>query len=95
MGIAPQDRIESLCRNDMDAIERDVAAIKAAMKKVDEMMPRTWTGKDADHWRTAYEARMKQLKHLFETFPTEEKQLVEQARRKQEKLDQKMHGGHV
>ncbi|UQA93729.1 hypothetical protein [Streptomyces halobius] len=95
MGIAPQDRLETLCRNDMDAIERDVAAIKAAMKKVDEMMPHTWTGKNAEHWRMAYEARMRQLRNLFEAFPAEEKKLVEKARKEQEKLDQKMHGGNV
>jgi hypothetical protein len=95
MGTAPQDRLESRCRNDMDAIERDVAAIETAMKRVDEMMPHTWTGKNADHWRSAHEARMKQLKNLFETFPAEEERLVEKARRKQRKLDQKMHGGSL
>ncbi|MFE6739058.1 hypothetical protein [Streptomyces tubercidicus] len=94
MGTAPQDRLETLCRADMEAIERDVAAIKAATKKVNEMMPHTWTGKNADHWRAAYEARMKQLNRLFETFPAEERKLVEKARKKQEKLDQKVHGGH-
>ncbi|MEW9519372.1 hypothetical protein [Streptomyces tubercidicus] len=64
MGIAPQDRLETLCRADMEAIEREVAAIKAAMKKVNEMMAHTWTGTNADHWRTGHEARMRQLRTL-------------------------------
>ncbi|WP_406218402.1 hypothetical protein [Streptomyces decoyicus] len=95
MGIAPQDRLETLCRADMEAIEGDVAAIKAAMKKVNEMMAHTWTGSNADHWRTGHEARMRQLRTLFESFPAEEKKLIEKARKKQEKLDRKAHGANA
>ncbi|WP_406348173.1 hypothetical protein OHA44_15840 [Streptomyces sp. NBC_00144] len=92
MGIPEQDRLDYVCRQDMNEIERAVTDIKAAMKRVDAMMPHTWIGKKADTWRTDHEGRMKRLKTLFDSFPAEENRLVGEAQKKQSAQDRKMHG---
>ncbi|WP_405778135.1 hypothetical protein [Streptomyces sp. NBC_00859] len=94
MGIPNEDRLDYMCRQDMNAIETAVQDIKDAMGKVDDMMPHTWIGKKADNWRTDHDGRMKQLKTLFNSFPAEENRLVEKARKKQSEQDKKMHGAH-
>ncbi|MFJ8313718.1 MULTISPECIES: hypothetical protein [unclassified Streptomyces] len=78
----------------MNAIESAVKELRTAMTDVDNMLPKTWIGKKADNWRTDHDGRMKRLKTLFDSFPAEEKQLMEKARTKQSQMDRKMHGGN-
>ncbi|MGW5127703.1 hypothetical protein ACWEQ7_27385 [Streptomyces sp. NPDC004069] len=92
MGLPQEDRLDYMCRQDMNAIENAVNEIRTAMKNVDSMMPKTWIGKKADHWRTDHEGRMKRLKTLFDSFPAEENRLVEKARQKQAEMNSKAHG---
>ncbi|WP_406135569.1 hypothetical protein [Streptomyces sp. NBC_01089] len=76
----------------MNEVETAVTAIRSAMKQVEQMLPHTWIGTKADNWRADHEGHMKRLKTLFASFPDEEKQLIEQAQKKQAALDKKMHG---
>ncbi|MEU7383861.1 MULTISPECIES: hypothetical protein [unclassified Streptomyces] len=92
MGIPQEDRLDYMCRQDMNAIESAVSSIRTAMANVENMMPNTWIGKKADNWRVEHEGRMKRLRALFDSFPAEENQLVERARQKQTEMDRKMHG---
>ncbi|MGW3498871.1 hypothetical protein [Streptomyces sp. NPDC001020] len=94
MAIPQEDRLEYICRQDMNAIERAVNEIRTAMADVDKMIPKTWIGKKADNWRIDHEGRMKRLKTLFDSFPAEENRLVEKARQDQAKMDNKTHGGN-
>lgn len=82
-----------MCRQDMNAIESAVSEIRTVMKDVENMMPKTWIGKNADNWRTDHEGRMRRLKTLFDSFPAEENRLVEKARQEQAKTDRKAQGG--
>lgn len=91
MGLPQEDRLDYMCRQDMNAIEISVNEIRTAMKNVDSMMPKTWIGKKADNWRTDHEGRMKRLKALFDSFPAEENRLVENARQKQAEMNSKLH----
>jgi hypothetical protein len=93
MGIPQQDRLDYMCRQDMNAIENAVSEIRTAMKNVENMMPKTWIGNKADNWRTDHEGRMRRLKTLFDSFQAEENRLVEKARQDQAKMDRKAHGG--
>ncbi|MFJ5897348.1 hypothetical protein ACIQFZ_18110 [Streptomyces sp. NPDC093064] len=92
MGIPQEDRLDYMCRQDMNAIESAVSSIRTAMTNVENMMPKTWIGKKADNWHAEHDGRMKRLRTLFDSFPAEENQLVEKARQKQTQMDRKMHG---
>jgi hypothetical protein len=93
VGIPQEDRLDYMCRQDMNAIENAVQDIRAAMKNVDDMMPNTWIGKKADNWRMDHQGRMKRLKTLFDSFPAEENRLTEKAQKDQAKMDRKKHTG--
>lgn len=91
MAIPQEDRLDYICRQDMNAIENAVRDIRTAMTNVDNMLPKTWIGKKADNWRADHEGRMKRLRTLFDSFPAEENRLVEKARQKQTQMDSKAH----
>ncbi|MGW6708650.1 hypothetical protein ACWGDE_27690 [Streptomyces sp. NPDC054956] len=85
MGIPREDQADYMCRQDMNAIENAVREIRTAMTNVDAMLPKTWIGKKADNWRTDHEGRMRRLKTLFDSFPAEERRLVEKAQQEEAK----------
>ncbi|MER5564543.1 hypothetical protein ACFW17_29780 [Streptomyces sp. NPDC058961] len=93
MGIPQEDRLDYVCRQDMNAIETAVSEIRTAIRNVESTMPKAWIGKKADNWRADHDGRMSRLKTLFDTFPAEENRLVEKARQDQATMDRKMHGG--
>ncbi|MFJ3304801.1 hypothetical protein ACIPSA_17080 [Streptomyces sp. NPDC086549] len=95
MAIPNEDRLEVLCRNDMNDVNKSVQAIQDAIKQVNGMLPHTWVGKDADNWCTEYNGRIGQLNALFSmNLPPEETRLIEKAKKDQQAMDKKSHGGH-
>ncbi len=81
MGRPQEDRLDYLCRQDMNAIESAANEIRTAIRNVESMMPKTWIGKKADQWCADHNGRMQRLKTLFDSFPAEENLLVEKARK--------------
>ncbi|MEV6009572.1 hypothetical protein AB0M29_22510 [Streptomyces sp. NPDC051976] len=93
MGIPNEDRLENLCRTDMEKIEADVSDVRAALKKVHDVMgAKTWVGATADAWATDFDGRMISLNRLFDSFPAEEQALIAKAQKDQAASDRKYHG---
>lgn len=96
MGIPNQDRLESLCQTDMEAIEAEVSDIRGVIKRVHAVMgAKTWVGAPADKWASDFNGRMAALSRLMDTFPDEEKRLVAKAQAKQDAKDKKAAHGAV
>jgi hypothetical protein len=87
MGIPDEDKLGTLCRQDMNKIEASVTAIRTAMGSVNTLIGRdTWVGAAADKWGTDIQGRMGALGRLFDSYPAEENRLVSEAQKKQAKL---------
>ncbi|MDF9815151.1 hypothetical protein [Streptomyces sp. SPB162] len=87
MGIPDEDKLGTLCRQDMNKVETSAAAIRAAIKKVNDLIGReTWVGTAADTWGADFQGRMGALGRLFDSYPAEENRLVTEAQKKQAKL---------
>jgi len=94
MPVPPEDRLDTLCRQDMDTIEDSVRAIRAAVKKVTDLMgAATWVGTSADQWGSDFGGRMGALGRLFDSYPPEEQRLIAKAQQDQAKLNNQAHGG--
>ncbi|MFI2189760.1 hypothetical protein [Streptomyces sioyaensis] len=90
MAIPSEDRLEVICRNDMDNVDKSVQAIQEAIQAVNDALPHTWVGKDADNWRTEYNGHIGQLNALFSMYlPPEKVRLIEKAQKKQQDMDRK------
>ncbi|GAA1894744.1 hypothetical protein [Streptantibioticus ferralitis] len=76
----------------MAAIETAVGNIRDALKKVNQLMTKTWVGSAADKWATDFNGRMGSLSRLFDSFPDEEQKLIAKAQKDQANLDSKYHG---
>jgi hypothetical protein len=95
VAIPYEDRLEVVCRSDMDDVNKSVRVIVDAINQVNSMLPHTWVGKDADNWCTDYNGRIGQLNALFSMYlPPEETRLMEKAKKDQQAMDKKMQGGH-
>lgn len=87
MGIPDEDKLGTLCRQDMNKIETSVTAIRTAMRNVNTLIGRdTWVGDAADKWGNDIQGRMGALGRLFDSYPAEENRLVTEAQKKQAKM---------
>ncbi|AOR32744.1 hypothetical protein BFF78_18230 [Streptomyces fodineus] len=94
MGIPDEDKLGSLCRQDMNKIESSVSNIRSAITAVNNLIGcETWVGPAADKWGTDFQGRMGALSKLFDSYPAEENRLVTKAQEKQASMDRKRTGG--
>jgi hypothetical protein len=94
MGIPDEDKLGSLCRQDMNKIEASVSNIRSAIKAVNNLIGcETWVGTAADKWGNDFQGRMGALGKLFDSYPPEEQRLVTKAQKDQAELDRKRTSG--
>lgn len=87
MGVPDGDKLGTLCREEMNKVETSVAAIRAAIKNVNNLIGcDTWVGTAATNWGTDFQGRTGRLGRLFDSYPAEETRLVAEAEKKQAKL---------
>ncbi|MDX6329185.1 MAG: hypothetical protein QOI83_1568 [Streptomycetaceae bacterium] len=93
MPVPTEDRLDYICRQDMNKVETSVGNIRAAIKKVTDLMgANTWVGASADTWGTDFSGRMGALSRLFDSYPAEEQRLITKAQQDQAKLNNPVHG---
>ncbi|MGW3197577.1 hypothetical protein ACWDBD_23895 [Streptomyces sp. NPDC001118] len=94
MGIPDEDKLGSLCRQDMNKIELSVSNIRSAITAVNNLIGcETWVGSAADKWGNDFQGRMGALSKLFDSYPVEENRLVTKAQQRQSAMDRKAMGG--
>lgn len=90
MGIPDEDKLGTLCSQDMNKIETSAGHIRTAIQKVTDLVNGdTWTGSAADTWGTDFRGRMGALGRLFDSYPPEEQRLITKARKDQSDMDNK------
>ncbi|UNS99897.1 hypothetical protein MMF93_28150 [Streptomyces tubbatahanensis] len=69
-----------LCRQDMGKIDTAVDTVRAAMKRVTDLMgTNTWVGPTADQWGGDFHGRLGSLNYLFNSYPAEQQRLITEA----------------
>ncbi|WP_250299041.1 hypothetical protein [Streptomyces sp. A 4/2] len=87
MGVPDEDKLGTLCRQDMNKIETSVTAIRTAINNVNALIGcDTWVGAAADRWGNDIQGRMGALGRLFDSYPAEENRLVTEAQKKQAEM---------